>query len=205
MVIFNSYVKLPEGITLLGICWDPPSLTDTLRGHGSWGVADVQQGGCPFFVSCVPWCHGMWENPRKKPRNFGGPMKILYFYGKIVIFGKLHSAIDLANSDFHVEFFFSSSCVTRWHVDDGWHRGRTSTSCCVQKVPTISRPTSCARASQSSRAMSGTQDPKRSKVHRDEISCLTILESCTRLLLHILLQLEYSYYILLWIILDHHR
>ena len=33
-------------------------------------------------------------------------MKILYFYGKIVIFGKLHSAIDLANSDFHVEFFF---------------------------------------------------------------------------------------------------
>jgi hypothetical protein len=29
--------------------------------------------------------------------------------------------------------------------------------------------------------MSGTQDPKRYKVHRDEISCLTILESCTRL------------------------
>lgn len=160
----------------------------------------------PFLFRACHGAMGCGKIRGKNPETLGGPMKILYFYGKIVIFGKLHSAIDLANSDFHVEvFFFTSSCVTRWHVDDRWHRGRTSTSCCVQKVPTISRPTSCARASQSSRAMSGTQDPKRSKVHRDEISCLTILESCTRLLLHILLQLEYSYYILLWIILDHHR
>jgi len=130
----------------------------------------------------LPWCHGAVGCGKirgKNPWLWGGPMKILYFMGKSSF---SESQLGPRQQRFPCRgFFFTSSCVTRWHVDDRWHRGRTSTSCCVQKVPTISRPTSCARASQSSRAMSGTQDPKRYKVHRDEISCLTILESCTRL------------------------
>ena len=131
--------------------------------------------GCLFVRHMVPWDVG---KSRGKNRCFGGTYEnLLYFYGENRHFSESSTSTSPTAISMS-RFFFLPPAVGVTH----WHRGRTSTSCCVQKVPTISRPTSCARASQSSRAMSGTQDPKRYKVHRDEISCLTILESCTRLI-----------------------